>query len=479
MLIVAAAGLAGRIALAQSRLGVPDSDEAVWGLMTRHLLHGELSTFFWNQAYGGTQEVILTAPVFAAFGSSLFTLRIVPFVLNVVAAVIVWRVGRRTIGEPAATVAALVYWVWPPFTLWELGHQYGFYASGVVYSTLILLLTLRVRECPSPARVGLLGLVIGLAFWQTAQIVPIVIGVLLWLLLRAPRAYRSLWVGLPAALLGALPWLVWNIRHDWGSLHLHGGSTSLAGRARGLVDSILPMALGLRVPFTSNWLLPVVLSGAIYAALIGLFVVGAVRTRTRDVSLLYLVTVVFLAVFPFSSKTFATDAPRYLTVLMPVFALLVAQPARSLRRAVPLLAVAGAVSAAVLVGMVHWNKPPAVDNTPLDFGPLIRKLDALGIDRVYADYWIAYRLDFATRERIIAVEGDFGRLGVRDRRLLPPPLGSNVIRYPPYDPKVRDARHAYVFLKLTVDQLRLAGILERHGYRPYRVGEFVVFAPPR
>ena len=96
MLIVAAAGLAGRIALAQSRLGVPDSDEAVWGLMARHLLHGELTTFFWNQAYGGTQEVFLTAPVFAAFGSSLFTLRIVPFALNVVATVLVWRVGRKT-----------------------------------------------------------------------------------------------------------------------------------------------------------------------------------------------------------------------------------------------------------------------------------------------------------------------------------------------------------------------------------------------
>jgi hypothetical protein len=475
--VVAVAGLAARIVQARSRLGVPDSDEAVWGLMARHTLHGEFSTFFWNQAYGGTQEVFLTAPVFAAFGAGLFTLRVVPFALNVVAALIVWRVGRRTIGEPAASVAALVYWLWPPFTFWELGHQYGFYASGVVYSTLTLLLALRVRERPTAGRVGALGFVVGLAFWQTAQIVPIAVGAVLWLLWKQPRACRYIWVAAPLAALGALPWIVWNARHNWASRHFTGGSTSLVGRARGLVDSVLPMALGLRVPFTSEWLIPAAMAGAIYAGLIGLFAYGALRSRHRDVSLLYVVTAVFLFFFPFSSKTFATDSPRYLTILMPVLALLVAPVARNLRRTIPLLTLLGIVSALVLAKMVDWQKPPAVDNTPLSFAPLIRELDELHIDRVYADYWIAYRLDFATRERIIAVEGDFGRLAVRNGQLLPPPLGSNVIRHPPYDAEVRNARHAYVFLKLTVAHLHLAGQLERHGFSPHPVGEFLVFAP--
>ena len=37
---------------------------------------------------------------------------------------------------------------------------------------------------------------------------------------------------------------------------------------------------------------------------------------------------------------------------------------------------------------------------PRDFGPLIRTLDRLGIKRVYASYWIAYRIDYETGERI-------------------------------------------------------------------------------
>ena len=64
--------------LLESSQGALDSDEAVWGLMARHLQHGEFPTFFWAQSYGGTIEVILTVPVFWVFGSSTAALRVVP-----------------------------------------------------------------------------------------------------------------------------------------------------------------------------------------------------------------------------------------------------------------------------------------------------------------------------------------------------------------------------------------------------------------
>ena len=33
--------------------------------MARHILHGQFTTFFWGQGYGGSQEALLTAPIFA------------------------------------------------------------------------------------------------------------------------------------------------------------------------------------------------------------------------------------------------------------------------------------------------------------------------------------------------------------------------------------------------------------------------------
>ena len=75
----------------RSALGVPTSDEAVVGLMVRHALDGELTTFYWGQAYGGTQEVLLTVPVFLAFGESWLALRLPSMLLAALASLVVWR----------------------------------------------------------------------------------------------------------------------------------------------------------------------------------------------------------------------------------------------------------------------------------------------------------------------------------------------------------------------------------------------------
>src|SRR5438034_11238272 len=86
-------------------------------LMARHALHGQFTTFLWGTAYGGSQEALLAAPIFAIFGSSVAALRVVPLVLDLIAVVLVWRVGRRTIGERPAVIAAALYWIWPPEAL--------------------------------------------------------------------------------------------------------------------------------------------------------------------------------------------------------------------------------------------------------------------------------------------------------------------------------------------------------------------------
>src|SRR5439155_26691349 len=96
----------------------------------------------------------------------------VPLVLDVIAVVLVWRVGRRTIGERPAVIAAALYWIWPPEALLLPIKEIGFYASNAFYCGLILLLVLRARERPDAVRVGALGLVLGLALWQTTQIAP-------------------------------------------------------------------------------------------------------------------------------------------------------------------------------------------------------------------------------------------------------------------------------------------------------------------
>ncbi len=478
-MLVGAAGVALHVWIYRSKLGIPDSDEGIVGLMVRHILHGQIPTFFWGQAYGGSQEALLTAPLFAVFGSSWLALRIVPIVLSGVAALVVWRVGRRTIGERAGAAAGALFWIWPPFVLFKLTHAWGFYASGVVYCGLLMLLALRIVERPDRVRVGLFGLVGGLAFWQTSQIVPIAVGVVVWTIWRQPRCLRHLWVAAPLAVLGALPWLIWNLRHDWGSFTFPvDDTTTYQHRLRLFVSPILPMMLGLRAPFSQQPLLGTVLIDLIYGVLVVLLVFVAFRARRREASILYVVVAIFPFVYAIHPETLIGIDPGYIVVLSPVLVLLLAQLATSSPRAIGLLALAGIVSVVTLHRMSVYdpgrNQPLTA---PRDLAPLISTLDRLGIDRVYADYWLAYALTFDTKERIIAAQNQLRALTFAGGQAIP--SRDPIPRYLPYQSEVKTARHAFVFFRREVGQGRIRGQLERHGYGLTRVGPFAVYSLPR
>ena len=192
-----------------------------------------------------------------------------------------------------------------------------------------------------------------------------------------------------------------------------------------LASPVLPMMVGLRAPFSAQLLLPRALTYLVYAGLIAAFVYGAFKARRKSSSILYLVAAVFPFVYMISPKTvLSLGTPRFIVVLGPVLALLLAQVATTYVRAALLLALAGVVSVVTLQRMDEWfgqSRPPTtyakglgprqtVQAVPRDLGPLVSALDTLGLKHVYADYWLAYRLDFDTRERIVAVESRFEAL---------------------------------------------------------------------
>jgi Dolichyl-phosphate-mannose-protein mannosyltransferase len=472
---IALLGLALRVWVDLSILGRPNSDESVVGLMVIHALHGDISTFFWGGAYGGPDEVILSVPFFAVAGPSYLALRIVPNVLTALAAVLVWRVGRRTIGEPGAAVAGGLLWIWPPFNLFQLTQMQSFYASNVFYCALLLLLALRIVERADRLRVGLFGLVLGLAFWQTSQIVPVAVPTIVWTIWKQRAALRHLWLAASLAVLGALPWIVWNARHDWASLGVHSSLANYRTSLRLLASPLLPMTLGLRAPFAGDPIVPsAALMTLLYVALLSLAAYGGWRTWRQPVSLLYAVAVVFPFLYAIDRRTsFIAGWPQYTVVVTPVIALLVAQLARNYWSAVAVLGLAAAISIVSIPRMEGWfHKPQPVPYAPRDFSPLIRALDAQRITRVYADYWIAYRLTFATQEQIVAVENSFDRVSFRDGRAVLPSDPS--VRYRPYERKVSASPQAFVFFSRTLGSIPIVPDLLHHGYVRHAIGPFTV-----
>jgi hypothetical protein len=282
---------------------------------------------------------------------------------------------------------------------------------------------------------------------------------------------------MPLAAVGALPWIVWNARHDWRSLDLsYGVHSSYWHRLRIFASPLMPMITGLRQPETEARTLPAAVTFLIYAILAALFVYGVFRTRRTNASVLFVVAIVFPFVYALSQWTVESGDPRYLVILTPVLALLLAQLATSYVRAVALIAAVGILSVVVLHRAETAARKPVPASPPADFRPLIATLNRLGIDRVYSSYWIAYRLAFETREHIIAVKNDFARVTWDGKQADPVP--NAFIRYPPYERAVRAGRHAFVFYRDSVASIPIVPQLRRFGYKPHIVGTVVVYALP-
>ena len=461
------AGFALRAWVLASPLGTLESDEAVVGLMARRALDGDFSVFYWGALYGGSQEALLTAPVFAVVGSSTLALKLVALALYALAGVFVWLVGRRTVGEPAARVGTALFWVWPPFFVWWTTKARAYFASGLVLGLAALLLVLRLRERDSKQDAALLGLVLGLGLWATMQSYLLAAPALLWLALRRPAAFRLVPYAIPTAFVGALPWLAWNVTHGWNAVlprSVAGQATTYLERISDFFTVVLPMWLGVRAPGTHEWVVGRALGVAVVAAVLAGFAVLAIR-RPPGLEPLLVVGVAFPLLYASTSFTFFTGEPRYLVFLSPVIALL---GGWALARAGLVFTCAAllALTAASIAGLVGFERDRlyqpggSIDvRVPTDLSPVVDLLEGRGVNRVLANYWIAYRLTFESGERVIASPSGFWR-------------------YRPYRDAVRAvARPGRVFAVGSRVEPRERGRLLAQGYSRVRAGDFIVYVP--
>ena len=298
-----------------------------------------------------------------------------------------------------------------------------------------------------------------------------------------------------AAIAGALPSIVWNALNDWGSLSSTiDNTTSYAHRLRIFASPLLGMLLGLRTPYTQERLLPAILTFGAYAALAALFLYGAYRARSSEASLLYVVAAVFPFVYAAAPQTLFSQEPRYLLVLSPVVVLLLAQLGTTFWRGVAVLACASAISVVTIGRMESFveSAPAQPPKAPRDIAPLVAMLDRLGLERVYADFWLSYRLTFETKERIVAAQSKLEGVVPLNGALIA--ARHPFIRHRAYERRVERGRHGFVFFRSSLEEGadRTAGpdaearvtqlsalliALERHGYRRTDVGDFVVLAP--
>lgn len=250
-----------RLALLARGWPALDSDEAVIGLMARHILQGDRPTFFWGQNYMGPIEAYFAALLFALFGSSTFVLGLSALLLTLGFLVTVYWLGRAAYG-PAVGLLALVWLVISPpiFTLRQLA-PIGGYQELLLLGGLILLgvwSRLRLPDTRPTSRAGWLrctamyvaiGYLAGLGFWSDLLIAPILLVAGGALLLGRWREVFSL-AGVALALafvVGAWPYLSFNLatgNATYKQLSHQSNPAGLVNQSAGALTVGLPVAAG-------------------------------------------------------------------------------------------------------------------------------------------------------------------------------------------------------------------------------------------
>jgi hypothetical protein len=399
------------------------SDQAIVGLMARHILAGKgHPVFYYGAAYAGSIEPHVVAGVFALLGPSVESFRAAMAILLAVLVGGIVLLARRILG-PTGAMGALAYLAIPPFFLLYKGlTSDGAYDSVALVALGELAVSLeltRRRErgepLPRAGLLALLGFLAGLGWWLTPVTLPISAVCVVWVFWgrsRAPRARALVALGAGAA-AGSLPWWIWNARHSWGSLRApelgSASMTGILGNAGRLLWIALPALEGgvaatpdagsAREPFPGARILCL----ALLLLLLAPSFAAAIRTRDRVRGLLWCCLLALLGAAALSRRTVPSE-PRYLMAYYAILPLLAASElVIASRRRTAVIAVAGLIGVH-LAGLVASRPNRYIQDLAVtgSLDPLVHDLEAEKIRTAYADYWTAYRLSFESGERVLA-----------------------------------------------------------------------------
>ncbi len=510
-----ALGLALKAVLLASDSVMFGSDEAILGLMARHILQGELPAFFYGQDYMGALDAYLIAPFFLVFGQRVLAIRLSQVALYLGTLVTTyflgWRLSKSRFGASAAALLVAV----PPvmFSLYTTSTL-GDYGETLLLNNLLFLIGWGILggELDSPGWWLLAGFLGGLGWWGMALIVasvaPLAIMGLLTFKWRIP--WGKLGLAAMGFLVGALPWIVHTLSSGFGTVGFllsgagAGGAAAEIGSGSPILLKIttltlfnLPALFGLRPSWGVDWIaLPVgLVVAAVYFLILYQAGRGVLRGGMEDERRVPLTTLVIawgLLVAIFLLSPFGYDpSGRYLLPLYPLLAVLAGDWLARIRPrwlvCNPIgiqLSTAGLILVLCLGYNLWGNVRAMYDNPPgltTQFSPvtqiphdhdddLIAFLDELGVDRGYSNYWVAYRFAFLTHEEIILLP----LLPYKENLSYSP----GDLRYPPYRALVEDAERV-VYVTSNLPQLD-AELRERFAaigveFHERTIGPYTVF----
>jgi len=152
-----------------------NADEAVVGLMARHMLQGEWTSFFWGQAYMGSLDAALVAGGFAIFGAHVWVIRLVQSLLYAGTLVVTGLLAYRlTDSWLAANLTVLAMAIPTVNMILYTTASLGGYGEALLLGMSVITLAVfgknetSNRRSKTWRRLILIGLLAGVGFWANA-----------------------------------------------------------------------------------------------------------------------------------------------------------------------------------------------------------------------------------------------------------------------------------------------------------------------
>jgi hypothetical protein len=150
-----------------------DSDEAIFGLMARHVQRGEFVPTVYGTEHLGSIESVVAAGSFSLFGESVTALRVGSVLLYAIFLILLAILVNRWFGYPVALVSLLMLAL-PGFHVLSWTYKpIGAYGTLLVLGTAMIFLS-QVKHKTDLSRTlaaGGLGILIGLGMWSNQMIV--------------------------------------------------------------------------------------------------------------------------------------------------------------------------------------------------------------------------------------------------------------------------------------------------------------------
>lgn len=421
-----------------------DSDQAVIGLMAKHLAHGRaFPLFMYGQNYMLGIEAWMAAPLFLLFGVSVAALKLPVLAVNLAIALLLVRLLEQECGlRPRhALLASLFFVLAPAGTIGTLQEASG----GTIEPLLYLLLLWMTRK--RPAWFGMIA-----AFGVMHREFTIYgVGVILAMAIvdgawRRRESWRAFVKGFSAA---AVTWIVIYVLRRFSTAMGPGTGSVIPGAPANQVAELLnrmcfdagTIGSGIEGLVTLHWaqlfgtsVLPLKSFGlesavsqgvpwsgtvlGIAALLMTARAIMGVRFNAewwrRNAFAIYLGVVGAISAGMYVVARCGTDSPlRYDTLsLFLAVAIAAVFLGNEQRRWLRTAGIATILAWAAVASLGHarlWAE--YVPHRPVTSKDLIvHQLDARGIHYAIADYWIAYHITFLTNERIIVATEEVNRI---------------------------------------------------------------------